>query len=299
MRKGWLALLLALALLLSGALAEGALYDAFWIIPDSDTRALSQEELWRYSRETLRYIRNEILARAGYAFEAPKFYQYFNAKPWYHAGGYGTEYSLSQVAWNNISAVKQAEREMDALGTDNAGGVDIARIIAWQDQAGGFGSQRDYGNARGNGGGLTLAESDPAYQAPATPAPGRSTPLAQPRYGYTVDYIIPDSDQRELTEGELWAYSRETLRYIRNEILARHGYAFSLEKFASYFGGKAWYTPGGYSQAVLSRVEWNNISRIKRVEKEMDELGTDNAAYLDITLIREQQRTNTCPDWRQ
>ena len=81
--KRFLAVCLLLALLASGALADisdiphyeydpydpGAAatarrtasdvpYDAFWIIADSDTRLLGEEELWRYSRETLRYIRN-------------------------------------------------------------------------------------------------------------------------------------------------------------------------------------------------------------------------------------------------
>ena len=319
--KRFLAACLLLTLLASGALADindiphyeydpydpGAAatarrtasdvpYDAFWIIADSDTRLLGEEELWRYSRETLRYIRNEILARAGYAFESPKFYNYFNSKPWYRAGGYQTARKLSETAWNNVDTVKRVERRMDQAGTENAGGIDIAQIIAYQNRLGGYGNMLDYGNSRGGGSGLTLAECDPAYrpdaQSDAAPV-YRNVP--RPNYCYTAQYIIPDSDTRALTEGELWAYTRETLRYIRNEILARHGYSFSAQKFADYFGGKAWYAPGGYDDSLLSGQEWRNIDTVKRVEREMDDLDMDNRGYLDISTILYNQQNGLCP----
>ena len=297
MRKRIAALCLTLLLLCGGALADGALQpgNAFWIIADSDTRLLTEDELWRYTRETLRYIRNEILARCGYAFETVKFYNYFNAKPWYSAGGYQTARKLSSVAWSNVDTVKAVEKAMDKRGTANEGGIDISRIIAYQNGMGGYGDMLSYGNSRGVGGGLTLAENDPAYRDPqpfTTPV-WRSTPM--PNYCFNAEYIIPDSDIRPLTEGELWAYSRETLRYIRNELLARHGYTFKNDKFAEYFGGKSWYTPGGYSDSLLSSLEWTNVDLVKQVEREMDELGVDNAHYLDIQTIVENQKIGRFP----
>ena len=151
-----------------------------------------------------------------------------------------------------------------------------------------------YGNNRGGGSGLTVPETDPAYdQTDPALLPAPVTP--QPHYIYNTQYIIPDSDARRLTESELWAYSREALRYIRNEILARHGYAFGTSKFAEYFGSKAWYVPGGYENAVLTATEWDNIALIKKVERAMDALGTENAGYLDITTIRLNQQNNLCP----
>ena len=231
MKKQLIALLLAAALIVSCAAADTLMpINVFWIIPDSDTRLLSEAELWQYSRETLRFIRNEILARAGYAFENNKFYNYFNAKPWYSAGGYLTVNKLSATAWSNVDTVKAVERAMDKAGTANENGLDIAQIIAYQNDMGGYGNMLNYGNSRGAGSGLTLAESDPALTPgplPYATAVPRSMPM--PRYCYTSQYIIPDSDTRYLADGELWAYSRETLRYIRNEILARHGYTFNTE----------------------------------------------------------------------
>lgn len=297
MLKRLTAIALALLTLCCCAAADGLNPgNAFWIIPDSDTRLLTEAELWQYTRETLRYIRNEILARYGYAFETPKFYNYFNSKPWYAAGGYQTTYKLSNTAWSNVDTVKAVERAMDKQKTENPGGIDIAQIIAYQNGMGGYGNMLNYGNSRGIGSGLTLAENDPAYrpdpQPFKTPVP-RSMPL--PNYCYNAQYIIPDSDIRPLTEGELWAYSRETLRYIRNEILARHGYTFNTDKFAAYFGGKAWYQPGGYDDKLLSSLEWTNVDLVKYVEREMDALGLTNSAYLDIDAIIYNQSNGLCP----
>lgn len=302
MLKRIIAFLFVLALLTASAQAESwaysPAYSAYWIIEDSDVRPLTEAELWRYSRETLRYIRNEILARAGYAFEMAKFYDYFNAKPWYHAGGYGVSSALSQTAWDNISLVKAVERAMDSQGTQNPAGIDIREIINYQNSMGGYGDQLSFGNPRGAGSGLTLPEIDPLYTPGAAPW---TTPvpraMATPRYCYNADYIIPDSSLRYLTEGELWAYTRETLRYIRNEILARHGYVFEHEKFSAYFGSKGWYSPGGYDDALLSSLEWENISLIKRVERAMDDQGLANPYYLDIETIKYQQQNGLCPVW--
>ena len=180
---------------------------------------------------------------------------------------------------------------MDKAGTQNPGGIDITTIIQYQDQAGGFGSQLNWGNSRGVGNGLTAAESDPAREQYGSNL--YAGDYARSAYGFTADYIIPDSDSRELTEAELWGYTRETLRYIRNEILARHGYAFTQEKFASYFGAFAWYVPGGYDDSLLSGTEWRNISLIKKTEKAMDDMGTGNLGGLDITQIEYSRRGYT------
>jgi len=299
--------LLLCALTALPALADGTAYTSLYIIPDSDSRALTETELWGYSRETLRYIRNEILARGGYAFSMDKFYNYFNAKPWYQAGGYGSTKTLSTVAWNNITLVKKVERAMDKAGTQNAAGLDIKTIIEGQNKAGGYGDQVNFANARGVGNGLTAFESTPLNgrvdqtgRTNTTPSQNTTAPISRPatpapHYIYTAQYIIPDSDIRALTEGELWAYSRETLRYIRNEILARHGYSFNKGKFADYFKAKDWYQPGGYDPNKLNKTEWDNVSLIKKVERTMDALGAQNKSYLDITTIIENQKNGTCP----
>lgn len=57
------------------------------------------------------------------------------------------------------------------------------------------------------------------------------------------------------------------LQYMRNEIYARHGYAFSNKEWASAFASADWYMPC-YTNVEnrLSSIEKENIKRIKLVE---------------------------------
>lgn len=283
--------LITLALCAAPALADYT-YDPYYIIPDSNIRKLTEDELWGFTRETLRYIRNELLARHGYAFSNDKFYDYFNAKPWYIAGGYNEDSKLTALEWDNITLVKKVEKAMDNKKTENLDGTDIQEIIAYQNYIGGYGNQLGYGNPRGNGAGAIVGSSSMRDEdVVVTPIP------AEPNYIYNDQYIIPDSDTRALTEGELWAYTRETLRYIRNELLARHGYVFGGNKFGRYFGEKAWYKAGNYEKAILTALEWNNINLVRLVERKMDILGMENEDGLDIEEIIMYQNGGALPGW--
>lgn len=83
--------------------------------------------------------------------------------------------------------------------------------------------------------------------------------------------LVPDSNTRRLTQAELWSHDRETLRYIRNEILVRHGYVFTMDKYRDYFMAQPWDTPSvNYKPGLLSSLERDNISTIKDVEAAMD-----------------------------
>lgn len=282
--------LMTLALCAAPALAD-YVYDAYYIIPDSNVRKLTEDELWGFTRETLRYIRNELLARHGYAFSNDKFYNYFNAKPWYIAGGYNEDSKLTALEWDNITLVKKVEKAMDTKKTENLDGVDIQEIIAYQNYIGGFGNELGYGNPRGDGAGDIVGDSAALENVVITPIP------AEPYYIYNEQYIIPDSDVRELTEGELWAYTRETLRYIRNELLARHGYVYGENKFGRYFSRTDWYKAGNYENEILTALEWNNINLVRTVERKMDILEIENEEGLDIEEIITWQNGGTLPSW--
>lgn len=85
------------------------------------------------------------------------------------------------------------------------------------------------------------------------------------------EYIIPDSDTRELTWGELESYTKEELRLARNEIFARHGMIFNIEDLDNYFATKSWYVPtvsytNFYDEVEMNAVEESNIRLIKEVE---------------------------------
>ena len=79
--------------------------------------------------------------------------------------------------------------------------------------------------------------------------------------------IMPDSDTRKLTRDELAHCDSELLGYIRNEILARHGYPFTKEKYQEYFGSKNWYEISeDFSFDDLSQVESANVELIQSLE---------------------------------
>ena len=115
------AAILSLALLLA-AVSAGALADSMYLIPDSDTRRLTEEELWAWDRESLSFIFNEIFARHGYVFNAGgKYDVWFSAMPWYrpNASADNQRYcypQLSRLEWDNYHTIKRVAAEMDARG---------------------------------------------------------------------------------------------------------------------------------------------------------------------------------------
>lgn len=116
-----LTLWLCLALLVSAA-AAGALADRMYLIPDSDVRRLTYDELWQWDRESLSFIFNEIFARHGYVFSpGGKYDIWFSAMPWYrpNANPDNQRYclpQLSQLEWDNYHIIKQVASEMDSYG---------------------------------------------------------------------------------------------------------------------------------------------------------------------------------------
>ena len=122
-------LVLALALLAT-ALPLAALADSLYIIPDSNTRQLTRDELWGYQYDTLLYAFNEIYARHGYKFKTgSRCYNWFSQMPWYHANESESETNHSE-SFNACSALENANRdlivavrkEMRELGTTNPSG---------------------------------------------------------------------------------------------------------------------------------------------------------------------------------
>ncbi len=115
--------------------------------------------------------------------------------------------------------------------------------------------------------------------------------LAVPSLAMAREYIIPDSDTRQLTESELWGWSYESLGFILNEIFARHGYVFNTGgKYEDYFTQLSWYqanaNPDNQTMVYnkLSAMEWYNESLVKDVRKAMSDsknYNTSGKNYLD------------------
>ena len=126
------ALLLTLAVALSCAviIPAAAAADSLYIIPDSDRRELTREELWDYKYDTLLYAFNEIYARHGYKFETgSRCYNWFTQMPWYvpnesesKSNHHETYSQCSKLENRNVDLIKSVRAEMRELGTKNPKG---------------------------------------------------------------------------------------------------------------------------------------------------------------------------------
>lgn len=112
-----LALLLVLMLLPAAALAE-----RMYILPESDTRLLTWDEVAAWDYESLGYAFNEIFARHGYDFIPGGEYEYyFETKPWYVANGTNNNqrdcYSkLNRTEWLNYELIKDVRAYKKVYG---------------------------------------------------------------------------------------------------------------------------------------------------------------------------------------
>lgn len=91
--------------------------NADYIIPYSDTRYLSQQDLMGMNKGTLRAARNEIYARYGRKFKAKDLQDYFNSKSWYHPtieADQFTDNMLSETERHNANLIKETETEAPA-----------------------------------------------------------------------------------------------------------------------------------------------------------------------------------------
>ena len=122
-----LALVLALAL---SMLPVWGTAESLYIIPDSDRRELTREELWGYQYDTLLYAFNEIYARHGYKFETGSpCYNWFTQMPWYKpnesessTNHHETYAQCSKIENHNVDLIKSVRREMRDMKTTNPGG---------------------------------------------------------------------------------------------------------------------------------------------------------------------------------
>ncbi len=130
MKKYIAAMLCALMLFGAQAMASN-----FYIIPDSDTRRLTEEELWEWQYDALGYAMNEIFARHGYHFEpGGKYEGYFKSQNWYHENEkYATnkeiyDHLMTDVEWANERLIKDVRAQMRAAGTYNESGKPLPEV---------------------------------------------------------------------------------------------------------------------------------------------------------------------------
>ncbi|MGJ4851831.1 YARHG domain-containing protein [Bacillota bacterium Meth-B3] len=108
--------------------------------------------------------------------------------------------------------------------------------------------------------------------------------------GTSSSYIFANSSKKKLTRKQVLAIDKSLWGYARNEIYARHGYAFKNSKYKRYFSKKSWYSAGGFASSKLSTIEWYNMELIKGLEEEYGLLegtgsSSSNSSAKDNTYI--------------
>ena len=94
-----------------------ALADRAYLMP-SDSRELTEDELWEWDRESLSFMFNEIFARHGFTFAAGgKYYNWFNNQPWYQAipkvSNQEAYNKTSKLEWENYHTIKKVITAME------------------------------------------------------------------------------------------------------------------------------------------------------------------------------------------
>ncbi|MGN1019100.1 MAG: YARHG domain-containing protein [Aristaeellaceae bacterium] len=148
-------------------LAPAALADQSYLIPDSDTRHLTEKELWEWDYESLGFIYHEIFARHGFIFNpGGQYYYYFNCMPWYKPNTHVTietqraYYGCSQVEIDNVHLIKQVRAEMERTGNHNPNGRSV-----WDNFSSGFDVLQGFEYVS-----VKADQRWPVYSAPSTSA---------------------------------------------------------------------------------------------------------------------------------
>ncbi|WP_205513422.1 YARHG domain-containing protein [Longitalea arenae] len=102
---------------------------------------------------------------------------------------------------------------------------------------------------------------------------GRHYTLRRKNFTYNATSgMHPEASMRLLTADDVNNAYKEELRYMRNEIYARHGYSFKLRETREMFEDQAWYMPVSNDvRTKLSAIEVKNEKLIKSFEKYAEE----------------------------
>ena len=92
-------------------LVDSSEEDNDYILPNSDKKYLSVEDIKNLSKEELAIARNEIFARHGYVFKMEEYKNYFKSKTWYkeNPSFSGSESELNEYEKANINLIKSYE----------------------------------------------------------------------------------------------------------------------------------------------------------------------------------------------
>ncbi len=98
-----------------------------YVLPDSDTRLYTADELAGLSKADLRIARNEIYARHGRRFDSQDLQDYFDSQPWYHGTIDPDDFdsgAFNDIEKKNIALIEEAEDDSTELVTGTISGTE-------------------------------------------------------------------------------------------------------------------------------------------------------------------------------
>lgn len=93
--------------------------DQDYILPNSDTELLTEDDIKDLTLQELNYAKNEIYARHGRKFKSKELQDYFNSKDWYEGTVSADDFSesdLSETERKNADLLAKAEYALDPDG---------------------------------------------------------------------------------------------------------------------------------------------------------------------------------------
>ncbi len=120
---------------------------------------------------------------------------------------------------------------------------------------------------------LTNADGSAIVQAAEESKPD-NTPIYDGSANTSSYEILPQSDDRVLTNADVTGLSLREINYAKNEIYARHGRKFASSELQEYFNSRSWYrgtiAPKNFDTSVLSSVEKQNADFLAKIEFSID-----------------------------
>lgn len=194
------------------------------IFPDSNTRALTREDVAGLNEQQALIARNEIFARQGRPYngadpslnltpaeaERRNFLKdHFASQDWYQPRQDYKDSDLNATEQRNISMINMKEIEN-----------------GWNGAADRFKGQSYAGDTKGS--------------------------------------VLAESSQRLLTEEDVANLTPAQLATARNELYARHGREFTTQAYKDHFGQMEWYQPrSDFKEEDFSPLEYRNVLFIR------------------------------------
>ena len=200
-----------------------------YILPESNKKTISYEDLDSLSDSDIRIARNEIYARHGLIFQSDDLNMYFSNQSWYE----GTTSDADSISLNST------ERK------------NLKTILSYEES-----------------GGVPEPEEEAVPEEEVVPEAETEVPESD-EVTKSNSYILPDSSKKSIKKSDLKKLSESDIRIARNEIYARHGLIFKSEDLNLYFNNQSWYKEltDDQDSIKLSDIEQKNLDLIISYEK--------------------------------